>query len=1346
MKEHVVQSTGIFRNTSIQSQPEGKSTGNLNIVFDTENTVLKREPGMSNHTSGLGYTIGRVQGDNCFFLFTKNDTEDAIWYTSVVDGVETCTKIANGSLGFRYDKPITGVTRTINGCETIVYWCDGFNPDRFFNVLHPERFKTSGVFDKDKMDIINLVKPFPVNCIAGDGGILSEGKYFVVAEVLDKGLVTIGRSFVSPPCLAIDDKRPIEFAKNFSILAQASELDSKGSYISFVLIGYNSVDGGSIQAYRSQPIPYNGNACSYTFIGNEAFADWRTATQYFYPEQTSRAMSECYGGLVRGGMTMKQYDYWDMQLKACDAEVTWVASNSDWGLCPMEVYGVGVAFVYPDGYVSPFMHVPGYDQDVYADESILVHYNDEDMMIGYDSNEAQTESITVKASGNFIPGINIFRVTVDVYNSQNSLITGNIYTSVEFLTENEATYNGHLEVNHSTVSSPGSTVISGKVLYNGNYFTFAGTVNTTNTVFTMNVSYMGIGSLVDRYKVVDTAFNRTATTGVCGFYEMSNETYQNPTNWCNETNYWPESLHGQKVRHHKMPGRKLVPFGNSIGLKVDVPVLPNGAIGYIVGISNKSPMQETVCWGGTAYNGESGDADNHGFSANGTLYSHTEGASGNYHRVITQEHLVKDKWRNYKFFYKTHYLDDINISTDSDNEPNFFDYKSSLYEALKVYVRSCSINIIDDVDELFTISNSVYMPASSKIEGTIDLTNQSYSHNFTMIDIGVENQVNYYGAFINLLPPVGNINSISYEVITNGLYTDTTILFPRKHWQGRVPLFNIYDMFLGYGSTFQRVVCSFFRATSILARLVMPSLGSASIRVFSEFISNYPLEGKFMFEARKNLLVGDGRICNSPESALQLTKEKVSIKNGDKYQLSEEHRPEVYDINPNLYNNNPLQALPGMDNAYDYCNQCNGKNLNRFVWSAFSGEEENIDSWRYYKPLDYKDVPASLGMINGIDSFGGKLIIRCSEHAYVQPFSMSTVLVEEEVYIGSGKAFAQDGMVMQSAGQTFRTASIKCDGGLFWMNSKRAFVFRWDGQLNEYGSRLIGGWLDSAVKDSWITTNGGGEFASVIFGYDPIFKRVLITNHKNSNNTLAIDKEGRTRINNIVVPASNFFNAWSENGWTISLSIPYNEWASYHTYFPSAYAYLPGTDSSFATPFQLTASLWKYGTRDGSLFHSYFGVNSRCYIEFVVTNLIDLELSCISYTTDSQMTDTQPFNELLVLSDRHNTGYLSIEYQLSNDRPSQVWDNVTKFAKRAGNTFRINTIRNLASVVDNIQQTSFNIEPLLSAIDNNLSQYQQSKIQGKYLLIRVGCDNTMVTTRGNLERLIATYYERRTRY
>ena len=123
---------GLSTDTEPVNQPDGTTRFALNAIYDAESGA---QGSINNeHSNQLcvnldGKIIGTINADRVnLIVFTSNNS---IW---IVDTDKCEASLVISLPEFTFGDIITGTYRVIKGCERVIYWRDGINPDRQLNI------------------------------------------------------------------------------------------------------------------------------------------------------------------------------------------------------------------------------------------------------------------------------------------------------------------------------------------------------------------------------------------------------------------------------------------------------------------------------------------------------------------------------------------------------------------------------------------------------------------------------------------------------------------------------------------------------------------------------------------------------------------------------------------------------------------------------------------------------------------------------------------------------------------------------------------------------------------------------------------------------------------------------------------------------------------------------------------------------------------------------------------------------------------------------------------------------------------------------------------------------------
>ena len=297
----------------------------------------------------------------------------------VFSGVGEIGILSNGVYTKVYDNSelafnsyIKGEYRLLNGCDRIVYWNDGVNPDRVINLD-----KISLIQSVDELRQQSLVRQPVVSALqlVNSGGILKLGSYSFAVQLLDENLNVVSTSEVSTQintdepgfnlATFIEGYSAEEGGKNplaKSIRVTIENVDTNYPYLRLFAIA--SVETVGTSVYEISNLIPTQSTVNFTFTGINGTT--RTDIERLLVDpiiyETSQAMQIVDKRLVKANLTSKFYDYSGIQRYVNDnVTLTWVAeavTETTRSFQSDEIYAFGIQFQYADFNWSPVFHIP----------------------------------------------------------------------------------------------------------------------------------------------------------------------------------------------------------------------------------------------------------------------------------------------------------------------------------------------------------------------------------------------------------------------------------------------------------------------------------------------------------------------------------------------------------------------------------------------------------------------------------------------------------------------------------------------------------------------------------------------------------------------------------------------------------------------------------------------------------------------------------------------------------------------------------------------------------------------------------------------------------------------------
>ena len=229
--------------------------------------------------------------------------------------------------------------------------------------------------------------------------------------------------------------------------------------------------------------------------------------------------------------------------------------------------------------------------------------------------------------------------------------------------------------------------------------------------------------------------------------------------------------------------------------------------------------------------------------------------------------------------------------------------------------------------------------------------------------------------------------------------------------------------------------------------------------------------------------------------------------------------PEFYFINPDYLQFDCYQKYFSLPQEYDCCSECKEKFPHRWMWSENAFAEELSDSFRLFKPNNYKDIPGDTGAITNLFVYGQNLYIHTQEALWLQPKAYQERVTDEIVtYVGTGeygnlpaRKIINDSTGM-SAGLEHTFGAILTKYGYFFVSYNDRTVYQFAGQLNPISEALLKKWFEKNIKidSTFHEDNPASLFGSgFVWGYDPIYQRMLLTKQDNVIDTSLLSKDDK---------------------------------------------------------------------------------------------------------------------------------------------------------------------------------------------------------------------------------------------
>lgn len=335
---------GMWSDGEPEIQPEGTYRIAINAVKEPNEAALSTEPSNILLSNLKGKLVGviPIDGESAVLFCSPG-------YIYLYNQTNKTTTLLKDIPELNLIYPIQGKHKFVNGCENVVYWNDGVNEDRYYNL-------DTGTFDT--VDDFRLIPTatYPITTFTiTNTGQLKKGSYFFVLELLDNALNVLIKTIPSQPVDILEDNQGIDlFIDNLKDI----------SFIRISVIQYTSGNGIVLDAYQYEDvINITGTSLTFSYTGSNVFGtDFKSllSTGVFY--DTSRYMEVAHGRLLRGNLSEKSYDYSEFQKKASKIKTNYAIKETSDNIFTEqgdEVKAYGIVYLMKNGSLSPVFHIPG---------------------------------------------------------------------------------------------------------------------------------------------------------------------------------------------------------------------------------------------------------------------------------------------------------------------------------------------------------------------------------------------------------------------------------------------------------------------------------------------------------------------------------------------------------------------------------------------------------------------------------------------------------------------------------------------------------------------------------------------------------------------------------------------------------------------------------------------------------------------------------------------------------------------------------------------------------------------------------------------------------------------------
>jgi len=1298
------------------------------------------EPGnILSVTLPSGYTvIGSIFGQNDeIYIFSTNNSNSEIGLYKQ----DTYTTLANVNLGFSTEHPITGEYRVRNGCEKIIYWCDGFNPDRWFNVSKPNDFKTSGVFDPNKFKFVPDITCPKIDLVKvnNDGGNLPLGSYYFQVEILDENENTIYRTDISPQTIIYNEDQSDAYnnidgglnapqydpaigglpATNKSITLKLYNLDTSFDYIRVNVIrqitGLQTVDAHSV----GQLIPISSSEIQWTYTGyNTSSGDFPVDySSLIIPDvkyTSSYVQEQVQGRLVRANVQQDLADYSEFQSYASKITAQWVAKeietadqfalgnpknpNTYWECTSFqgdEIYAFGIQYLLKNGDWSPVFHIPGRH-----------------------SNGSDLDTITV--------------------------------------------------VSNATVSP------------------------TSTQVWLSDVEHLGytVGQTLPRWKAFNTASITTSNTtshpydyvGEFGYYESS-LTYPDIRK-CNNSYIWGEDAGlnqinpSTKIRHHRFPDRRLIPHVDGtngeylvpLGVKFDNIDYPStDVIGHRFCHAVRNTSDKTVV--------DSGWGVQPTYAVTGVGNRVTLDANFADFNVAFTNNLMRYNSANIFFNQTIHNPDYIKLNTAyhiesfADSEATVVNKNATDTITAYSYLFLTTDKAVPDRSN-YKVENQVFVPAgsytSSSVFGVpIQSTDNSADDNLIRLTYDL-------APLTSILPAqvLGGANIT--DPVTGTLKYNNHYVYKKVNIEPYNALLNLQYNYLNFNYATLADSNEFYNGDTII------SLSSVTRTFWPIFTPDNILQGlcySTLYEEHdfnpymRYSGTGDANKYYRPGSDINILIEKVAYKNTDGYYtLRENMFKEYFAYNKDYTVQSTEQGKVSLPLGYDYCSDCRTSYPNRIIFSPKSFDEETFDLYRINKINDYIDLPAHRGQITGLKYQNNQLLVHTEDTTFIlQPNPQQIATDQNTAYLTTGDFLSIPPQELiqtdvGTAGLQSKQAMCNTPFGHCWIDQKRGEIFKFDRSLEIMSNQGLLQWfkenLPSEATQKFFEIEGLDfpiqstydlRGVGICMYYDPRFKRLLISKKDylpiNQRQEFVIENgdyisvfslddrlwQGSTLEMDIISINPDNPLYFQDKSWTISYSFLDDSFTSWHSYIP-AHGF---SDSNSYYTSRLDNKIWKHLSKER--YQNYYNNKYDFIIEWSNIDPVSSTVNSLYYVGYSQVWDDlnkrfktvdTTFDRGMLYNFEQSTGLQTLILQNQHTNPYQnvSLPNTSKYVIRTDQNYKIAGLVDMAInqpvvtkdwTYTKLYPGYIDLVPYTPNINSSKSPYDMGSLWDKFVFARL---------------------------
>jgi len=1284
---------GMWMDGEPEAQPQGTYRMAVNAVKEPSEAALSTE-----HANRL---VARLAGDSCGSISIDGEhtvifAEPGYIYLYNQQTEQLQLLVNKPCLNLSKDHIVTGVYKVINGCERSIYWNDGSNEDRYYNLDKSELFN-----DCDDFRLLPITKYPVVRVESVVGGILKPGAYSVVVELLDQSTNVLVKTIPS---------EMVYIKKNNQALRINVE-NVEASYARISIISYTSGTGVTIDAFEYQDlIPVPGSVFSFDFTGADVIQkDWKLLLTNPSVFETSRNMEVVHDMLLRINVSEKNYDFSEFQKAASKICTRYEVKETTEHIFTEqgdEVKAYGIVYLMKNGTLSPVFHIPGRNRIV----------SDGEIIPGVKIPVKSTKSISVTFKGELVQNIGGWVLQYQI-TSPEAITEYFIQLTAGNAIAESTEPSGVLTAIFQQQQNPGLEIpdndptnlayIEIRVVHEGVTFLTALPIqpNYDETLLLENtiVTFIdGPNTVNEKWFTRNTAIKSEKKMA----YWQSDERYLNPVNYCKD-DYWGVDcdglpLQGKPIRYHKIPSRAIEPLFNGdrrryIGVRFTGVDYPHEDV---VGHFFVSASGNTVV--------SSGYMVPYNFTDEGRFVNYLPNTFDNERpsnsqrqNLITPELLVDKLEINGAYVYVNGFSDE-NYQDSRPEYKKFFRDRTDLqmYGKLHDYGRGFRSR-----EEVLSIGESDHINYLSRKR---ELVNRSLHHDMNILTVGEtphfeRNSANMRYVYVKTGAKVfQSVFGIRYRFMHSAPLTlPEATLFSGDKRITQVDVVNISSIRAARNKNTGWLFVPFAGA---FIWVVKELLDAEQINAEYEWLTRLYVETSYDFEEIDATYYFNGPVENVDRFVQSLFTEGYLEEGKRKATLRESVQLIQYDVNKDFGVTNKLKVQYPIPISFDYCSDCISHYPTRISFSETTSQEQQSDAWRVYPPLNYVDLPSHRGALVAANYTGGVLLCRTQRGCFVlQPDPQQINTSGGKIYLGTPEFLAIPAQEIGKdangyGGQQSKRAHVNTSVGLFWYDEDAGRVFLYNGQINELSRKGMQKFFLENRKGAPLNVD------NTLMGYDPILDRVIL--HRQD----LLDEQVYS--------------------FTVSYSLTAQAWLSFHSYMPDHMFFLNKKMYTI-----LRDSI--YAHDDMNRFCRFYGIDFPFQVGLVYTSMQTQQWHSVHYYApifkyeDGLWRDVldKTFDQAFAYTRKQSSGVVNLV--LTQDPDTLInWDERTKTVVQADRNYRIAGLRDIS--VDDIvvsprwqDKSQFYVngqgyqDVVPINVDYTLPQHEQLFFRDKFIQLRL---------------------------